>query len=424
MVGVALVADDLTGAMDTAQGFAARGYRTAVVAVPGTRAGAAADRGGTGVLGVNTDTRSAAADAAARRVRTAVTSVGAETVYKKVDSTLRGNVAVEVDAALSAAGAAVGLFAPAFPAVGRTTREGVHYVDGTPVAETAYGDDPAGPRSSRVADRFGAVDRPVETVPAAVVEQGADRVAAAVQEAIAGAGRPPVVVCDGSTESDLAAVADAGRAFDALYAGSGGLAAYVGVPGAAGDGPRSLDGPPGAPLGVVGSTNETTLAQLGRVPDEDLVVLDPERLLAGTAPGDAAGVGERLRAGRPVVVTAAADRETVDRTLAAGRDRGLSADEVRARVATGLAETAAAAVRAAPVSGLVLSGGDVAVEELRALDATTVKLTGTGVETGLPVGAVADGPSAGTPVVTKAGGFGSPAAIVNCLEALGRDENR
>jgi len=417
----AVVADDLTGAMDTAHGFAARGRATTVLALPEART---RDRDpDASVVALNTESRYADPDEAAAAVADAVGSTAADVVYKKVDSTLRGNVSAEVDAALSAAGSDLAVVAPAFPAGGRTTEAGVHYVDGTPVAETEYGDDERGPASSSLPECFGALDRPVATV-----ERGSDAVAAAFREAVDDAGTPPIVVCDAVTDDDLAAIAAAAAEFDALYVGSGGLAEHVAVPdggdGAAGavdgEGDRDRDRPgTSGPLGVVGSVNAATLRQLGRVPDDAVLELDAVALLRGDG-SDAvlARAGERLRAGEPVVLTAATDREAVERAKRWGSDRGLAPGEVRDRVATGLGEAAAGVVREREPSGLFLTGGDVAVATLRALDATAIRLIGEAVDAGVPVGRLADGLAAGAPVVTKAGGFGTEATVVNCLDAL------
>ncbi|QLG60960.1 four-carbon acid sugar kinase family protein [Halorarum salinum] len=435
MYSAVVVADDLTGAMDTAHGFAVRGHDASVVAIPSSDGAAGAERAEATVLGVNTDSRYADEGDAAAAVRGVVESVPADAVYKKVDSTLRGNLAAEVDAALAASGAAVALVAPAFPAAARTTEGGVHRVEGTPVAGTEYGDDEKGPASSSLPESFAGLDRPVVTVPLEAVEAGPERVAAELETAVERSERAPIVVPDATEEGHLATVAAAGGAVEGgtLYVGSGGLAAHVDVPvpsvdadepaaGTRGD--RSArQSTTGAPLGVVGSVNATTLAQLEAVPDEAVVELDPTELLAeeGTGPdGTASEAVETLRAGRPAVLTAATDRAAVDRTVAAGRDRGLPTEEVRERVADGLADVAALAVREGEPSGLVLTGGDVAVAVLRSLGATTVELTGEDVGAGVPVGRLVDGIGAGTPVVTKAGGFGARETIVNSLEAVGR----
>jgi uncharacterized protein YgbK (DUF1537 family) len=419
MYAIGIVADDLTGAMDTAQGFAARGYRTTVVVDPSADPTRPTTSEETAVLSVNTDTRYDEASEAAERVADAVAAVPSRTVYKKVDSTLRGNVAAEVDAALAASGSSLALVAPAFPSAGRTTEDGRHYVDGAPVAETEYAADEKGPSSSSVVDLFDALDRPVATVPLSTVAEGSEAVASALADAVAGGDRPPILVCDAREDAHLAAVAEAGADFDALYVGSGGLAEHVAVSGAAADAGSSFRPSPGAPLGVVGSVSATTLAQLGRLPDEAVIELDGASLLRGadaTAAADRAS--RRLGDGRPAVVTAATDAAAVERTVAAGRALNLSSSEVRDRVAGGLAEAAARILRTESPSGVVATGGDVAVAVARALDATAVALTGDEVEAGIPVGRFADGRVAGVPLVTKAGGFGTEETIVNSLAVL------
>lgn len=423
MHAAVIVADDLTGAMDTAHGFAARGHGTAVLAAPGAYREEGPGAEASPVLGVNTESRYADRQRAADAVSDAIGAVPAEVVYKKVDSTLRGNVGPEVDAALDAAGADFALVAPAFPAAGRTTEDGIHYVEGTPVAETEYGEDEKGPTSSQVADTFAAVDRPIENVRLPVVEAGPDSVASAVRNAVDRNVRAPVVVCDAETADHLAVLADAAAEFDTLYVGSGGLAERVPVSGDASDGPAELEPFEGAPLGVVGSVSETSLGQLDRLSDEAVFELDPVATLTGAGNDETVTrAAERLGAGLPTVVTAATDHEAVERTRAAGGERGLSPDEIRERVAAALGDAAVRVTRDADLSGLFLTGGDVAVAVMEEFGVTTVELTGDSVGAGIPVGRLADGVATGTPVVTKAGGFGTQGTIVNCLETFLRND--
>ncbi|MDS0222470.1 four-carbon acid sugar kinase family protein [Haloarcula sp. S1AR25-5A] len=417
---VCIVADDLTGTMDTSHGFAARGYGTAVVAVPPGQPGRLDRRPNSPILGVNTDTRYDDAAAAADVVAEVVRTVPAETVYKKVDSTLRGNVGIETDAALTASEADLALVAPAFPAAGRTTRDGIHYVDGMPLDETEYADDQKGPTSSKLTDIFESDDRAVEQISIDVVESGRDQVTAALTAAVQRHDRPPVVVCDAQTVENLATIADAGADHETLYVGSGGLAEHVAVKGAADGTSRSPAAVgPGSPLAVVGSVSATTLAQLEQVPTAAVIELKPVDLLTEPASEEGASrAADRLASGQPAVLTAATDRETVERTVREGEARGLGLDEISKRIASGLAATAAAVIDLQSPSGLFYTGGDVAVAGLRSLDATTVTLTGDAVTAGIPVGRLADGMASGTPIVTKAGGFGSEGAIVNCLGYL------
>ncbi|ESP89735.1 ygbK domain-containing protein [Candidatus Halobonum tyrrellensis G22] len=416
MHDAAVVGDDLTGTMDTAHAIAAAGRRAVVHARPGER-DPDVDANAS-VVGLTTESRYDDPHDAAIAVRNVIESLPSYVLYKKIDSTLRGNVGPEVDAALTAAGRQLAVVAPAFPARGRTTVEGVHYVEGTPVAETEYAVDAAGPDSSAVADRFGGVDRRVTTVDRSTVRAGDETVRAAFRRAVAVGDRAPVVVCDASTDTDLATVAAAAAEFDVLYVGSAGLAEHVALPGEATDLAESTLASTGAPLGIVGSVSPTTLRQLDRVPEEAVFELEPTAALDAEADPTPAGAVERLRGGAPTVVTAATDRGAVEQTEAAGAARGLAPNEIRDRVASALGSATAHLVGEGEPSGVVLTGGDVASAAVRALDATAIRLADEPVERGIPRGRLADGPAAGTPIATKAGGFGVEGTIVNCLNAL------
>lgn len=422
MYSVEVVADDLTGAMDTAQGFAARGYTTTVLVAPGADATTVAPDEDTAVLSINTDSRYEEEHRAVDSVSETIARLPAHTIYKKVDSTLRGNFAAEVDAALTASEADFALVAPAFPPTGRTTEDDIHYVNGTPVAETEYGDDDKGPMSSSLTELFASLERPVESVSLRTVDAGSERVASVIADAVGRHERAPVLVCNAREDSHLAAVGESGAAFDTLYVGSGGLAEQLPVSGTDAGEPSPPQISPGAALGVVGSVSATTLTQLDHVSDEAIVEFDGHSLLRGDDTDGVTRAVQRLRNDRRIVLTAATDDGAVERTIAAGRELGLASTEVCERVATGLAERATEVLRTETPSGLLLTGGDIAVAVIRALDATAVTLTGEEVEAGIPIGTFADGSTAGMPLITKAGGFGSEETIVNCLSTLTRTD--
>jgi uncharacterized protein YgbK (DUF1537 family) len=144
---VGIVADDLTSAADGAGPFVARGMRARI-----GRRQPIGDGGD--IVAADSGSRSLAAAAAARRVAELTSQLAAsEVLYKTVGSTLRGHVSAVMAAAFSNSGRKTLVFAPAFPAAGRTTAGGIQYVDGMPVSESAYGRDPVHPaRTSSLAD--------------------------------------------------------------------------------------------------------------------------------------------------------------------------------------------------------------------------------------------------------------------------------
>ncbi len=132
---VLVLADDLTGALEAGAAFAQRGLRTKV-SIDGQMAA------GTPVLVIDTETRHVAGQAAAEKVARLAQTAAARLTYKKTDSTLRGNIRAEV-AALARFGPVT--YVPAYPQLGRTLVNGCLHVDGMPIAQTAFAQDPLHP---------------------------------------------------------------------------------------------------------------------------------------------------------------------------------------------------------------------------------------------------------------------------------------
>ncbi len=118
MPPIEILADDLTGACDTAAAFAGPGLRV-VVALGGSLPRA-------DVVVVSTASRNDSEDAAYAKVRAACERLSmAGIFYKKIDSVLRGPVAAEVRACIDAGARTPAICCPAFPGQGRVVENGV-----------------------------------------------------------------------------------------------------------------------------------------------------------------------------------------------------------------------------------------------------------------------------------------------------------
>lgn len=142
---LAIIADDLSGALDTAAPFAARGADARVVISLEALAATLAVWQGQWpeVIAVNTESRHLQAEEAALRVSKAVCLLkraNPQRWFKKVDSTLRGQVVAECMAVRKALSLPL-LLAPAVPAQGRTVRDALVWLDGVPLTDTAYQQD-------------------------------------------------------------------------------------------------------------------------------------------------------------------------------------------------------------------------------------------------------------------------------------------
>lgn len=145
MVKLLVIADDFTGALDTGVQFRARGT---LIRIGGQLSPELLDSSGLQVLIVDAETRHMSPRDAYDTVGAIVSAAeraGVPCIYKKTDSALRGNIGSELTAMLRAAGQARLHFIPAFPRMDRRTEGGVHYIGGTPVAESVFGADPFEP---------------------------------------------------------------------------------------------------------------------------------------------------------------------------------------------------------------------------------------------------------------------------------------
>jgi uncharacterized protein YgbK (DUF1537 family) len=400
-VRVLVIADDLSGAADCAISWIASGCTVTVLLDPAAAVAPAM------VLAIDTDSRRLPPAAAAAAVRQALHrhAGGRNLVYKKIDSTLRGPVGTEVAAA--AEGRFV-LFAPAFPATGRTLEAGTLRVAGVPLAETELWRREGGGTNPDPHALLAAAGLSLATAPLALVRGGA---LAAWLAAQAAAGAPGALL-EATTEADLATIAAAGRslALPLLWVGSGGLARHLCPPAAATTAPlppRRPGRPLLAAIGSLAAISRRQLARLALRPGSRCLAVAPEWL--ATAPTAAlTALAARLDA---LLADPATELVAVSIAAEADADPGCAG----AALARGFARLLAPRLQAA--GGLLATGGETARTLLTTAGVPALALHGE-VETAVPLGVVlGDGPLRGLPVITKAGAFGDEATLVRAAAA-------
>lgn len=393
---IAIVADDLTGSGDTAVQFVRAGWATQLSVGRADRALADPSAARAEVIAVTTHSRALpAAEAAAvvaEDVR-ALRAAGVQRLYKKVDSTLRGAFRAEIDAARSTWHEdAIAVVCPAFPATGRTLKDGVLYVDGKPVTETSAATDPVTPVTQSHVPTL------LDAGHVAVIE---DETAEALARRIGAAGH--TVVVDAVSERDMERLARAIAVLGerALPVGSGGLAAPLARLWADADAR-------GPVVVVVTSQHSAARAQAAELMAAGARVWCPTlQDLAKDAEWD-------VYCAR-ALKDAHQDEGVIAWLLLApeGALPGLSSDTVARR----LGELAGRMVTNCRAAGVVATGGDGASAVLDALGAGGIALVDE-VTGGMPLGTLTGGPAAGLPVVTKAGGFGSPDVLTRAIKAI------
>ena len=337
-----------------------------------------------GVSAVDLGSRVLDEEAAASRTwRAARLFAGSELLFKTVDSTLRGHVAAEVRAAWAGSRRRAVVIAPAFPAEGRVTVEGVQYVRGVPVHESDYARDPVHPvRCSDLAMLF----------PEAVLSQP-DR-AAELPDLIENGG---LIVCSAAEDGDLdRLVAAVPRLDEVLWVGSPGLAAALARRCARATGSTaSLPAPARRPLIVVGSTNPATRRQLATLHTR----ADVQGVTVSADPAPAVETLRGLTA--PILTLQTPDERHTPQT------------------AQVLARSQAAVVKALTedhtVDALVITGGETATTVLQPLGATGIDLLDEpepGVVRGSLIGPLP------LSVLIKAGGFGDDAMLLRLCHLI------
>ena len=145
---VGIIADDLTGANDTALQFHNLGAKTKILLdtsyIP--------DRKDvTEVWAISSESRNCNDIESLMRVENAVKTLedkfSIEYYYKKIDSTIRGHIALETLAMLDILGYDAAVIIPAFPQEGRITVGGYHLLKGVPIGRTEMAMDPHSPIS-------------------------------------------------------------------------------------------------------------------------------------------------------------------------------------------------------------------------------------------------------------------------------------
>lgn len=350
-----LIADDLTGALDSAMAFVRAG-RALPVHLRAPRASA-------GSLAIDSDTREADPETARRTVASlaaglldASAPAGGALFFCKLDSLLRGRGAAEIAGWHDAMAFTRCIIAPAFPHHGRITRGGIQMLQSV---------DGARPVGEDLAAGLEALGFPVRLC----------RPGDAVPEGLS--------LWDVETQADLIRIAQDGRAAGGrtLWCGSGGLAlALAGSAGApALIDPRTLPRPL---LGLFGTDHPVTRAQVAACGAAAFQIPDG-------AAAQAARVAARL-ADAGVALVSLALPEGTPRPEAARR----------------IAEEFSRLLSALPAPGtLVVSGGETLRALSLSLGAERLDLQGA-FETGIPCSILRGGRFDGVHVVSKSGAFG------------------
>lgn len=416
-----LIADDLTGSNDAGVQFAKRGIDTRLALSAGSAFDLETVTGAERMLVINANTRNLSAENAAAYVRTVIAGLRAteseppSMVFKKMDSTLRGNPGAEMDAVMDGFGFRTAFLAPAYPQQGRTVVDGALLVNGVPLHQTGFANDPLTPvsESSVIAIMGRQTRRKMGFVPLAALEAGKDATLARLRELAVGGAE--CILFDAAAKDHLSIIAEAGLFLKErpLFVGSAGLADAVAshLPQASASRATTPDLPAGKVFFICGSANQATHDQTAALAAAGVPVIRmPENVLENGIAVTAAAVATTkvLEKGSAVLATPLGRIGTAG-SMAEGIAISTALSAMVMDVLGTLGENARSAA-------LVLTGGETAFTVLQRLGGSLALHRE--LASGIVLCTVAGGPWNGLRVITKAGGFGAPETFLKLLNML------
>lgn len=416
---IGIIADDFTGANDTGVRLAQKGLKSKVLLTDSIDYSQLLEQD-IDVWIIDTNSRAMEPAAAYEAVYDKISRMsdcGIRSFYKKVDSTLRGSVASELKAMQDAAGMDLLLLVPAFPAMARSVKDGILYVNGKPVAETEFAHDPKTPvLHSYIPDLLGDGYKTAVLTRDVLYGHADQWIADQMQNGV------KWIVCDTVEEEDfqkLAALAQS-LAISIGWAGSAGMINHLYTESGREDAATTLEAPVEKVLVLSGSLSGKTAEQLVALkkrPNTLIAEVDPVDLLEG-AMEVFDEVNRDLQGGEfdCAVIYVDGSQENRKQTADWAKNNGRSANQVGKAISAGIGKLARQALEAAGFDALIMTGGDTAKDICNELGIHDMELRFE-IEAGLPLGMVTWN-NQEMPAITKAGGFGTAGSLANAVDYL------
>ncbi|WP_426333881.1 four-carbon acid sugar kinase family protein [Paenibacillus silvae] len=423
---LAIIADDLTGANDSGVQLARHGLKTSVLFSMDEASLASYD-----TVVFDTDSRSISAEEAYDRVYRAAKLLmdnGFDTLFKKMDSTMRGNIGIEIDAVYDVVQPDFMMIAPGYPKNNRTIREGIHYLNGVPLAETEIALDPKTPVTiSYLPDLLKQQTKyNVGEITVGDLEAGQQQVHAKLEQLKHN--KVPYVLVDSTEERHLELILQMTHdmPYTFAWAGSAGIANYLPAHYELESKPAALTITPnsGPILTVVGSVNKNSREQLYRLLRQSRIAsVSFHSFKAVSAEEDRETEMERVYnevrtkalEGQDVVLYSTAESIDIELARATGENRGLNHTEVSNEIVRAIGEICARLLEEGLFKGVSMTGGDTAKQICLKWNISGFELLDE-LEIGVPISrfmGIED-----LYVITKAGGFGKPDVFIHAIQKL------
>jgi uncharacterized protein YgbK (DUF1537 family) len=375
---IAVIADDLTGALDTGVQFRKWNFDIQFTNTP--------ENSKSEVTITNTDTRNKTPKEAYQITYNLVIELEKfDIIYKKIDSTLRGNPGPEIQAIIDATGESHVIFTPTYPPTQRKVRDGHLYVGDQPITETDYIHEYY-QKTSYIPDIL-SIDTPIHTV-----------------KKISKTLKKGITVVDSETEKDLQRIASR---YVSIMAGSAGLAeAFC----------YTLRNPPPI-LAIIGSIRKETRIQVESLCNRLEAVSIPINIIDAVKQSPQvktiSDAKNALRRGVDVVITSSETVLDIEKTLSEAKRLNINSQELEENITKSLADITMSLVNE-KISGVIITGGATALAITKKLGINKIEIIDE-LQPGVPVLKLDD-----LFTITKAGGFGQPDTLIQATQYLKR----
>lgn len=432
---IGIVADDLTGANDTALQFFIKGSNTEIIFDTDENI---QNHPNVGTFALTTESRNINAKEAAQKVwegaKKLKDNLSVEYFYKKIDSTLRGNIAVETLAMLDAIGYDAAVIAPAFIREGRITIGGYQLLKGVPIERTDAARDSYAPiydsyipdiLKKQVNESF--YDS-IATIQLNVVAKGAGPITSKLNELVSGGKKLIVIDAVSAIDLEQIVLAITKSQYNILPVGSAGLANALGnvwLP-LNNSEPVQKIIPKLPKLILSGSKNSMTTAQINKLLLDDDInnVYSIDLKLQDILSNDSDAMAERIihNFGKDNIVIAHVSKIQDETQEEKGKekliDEGIT-KEMLASMITDYLANIAQKVKKMSECILITIGGETSYKCTNAVNCEYLQV----VDSILPAISLCMDSNAGF-VVTKSGNMGSITALVDIVNYFKNHEQK
>lgn len=427
-----IIADDLTGANDTALQFFIRGCKTQVSF--GEEISVDEDLN-TEVFAMSTETRNADTETAIEKISYAIENIlkkySFEHVYKKIDSVLRGNFAAEINTIIEKSEYDAALICPAFPSEGRTTIGGFHLVKGIPLQRTEVSRDPAFPiTESNIINILKnqtneTMHKEIALITIDTIMKGAGPILTALNEFVSSGKKYIVADAVSTTDLEQIALALTKSNFNILPCGSAGLGqalSKIWHPDYGNDALKSPSVPKFPKLVISGSATDLTASQIKNLQDTDtientyFIAVKPENIFSDNYEEVAQRVLNNLVKENTVIVHSSELIENNEELNSLLIEKELQKEEFISQICDYLSAVARI-VLSQREAILITIGGETSYKCCRAIGTKNIEIIDTAAPA-IPLGKDRNGRY----IVTKSGNLGNRNTLTDIIKYFEQDK--